>query len=162
MATKIKNRINDKYFISVCNSSISMAQAAAKLKLHFNSFKKRAIELNCYKTNEAGKGIKKISSRKIPIEEIIFENKHPEYQTFKLKNRLINENYKKNQCEKCGQRNKWKGHNLEMVLDHIDGNRTNHTLSNLRMLCPNCNSQTETFCGRNKRGCDEIGSTCGT
>lgn len=129
-----------------------MAQAAATLKIHFNSFKKRAKELNCYNTNEPGKGIKKTSSKKIPIEEIIFEGKHPSYQTYKLKNRLINEGYKKNRCEECGQRSKWKKKNLEMVLDHKDGNRTNHLLTNLRMLCPNCNSQTNTFCGKNKTG----------
>ena len=37
-----------------------------------------------------------------------------------------------------------------MELDHIDGNRTNHKLENLRMLCPNCHSQTSTYKGRNK------------
>ena len=162
MADKIKNRINDVHFISVCESSTSMAQAAAKLKIHFNSFKSRAIILNCYKTNQSGKGAYKKSGRLIPIEEIIIEGKHPDYQTFKLKNRLINEGYKKNVCEECGQKGRWHRIKLEMELDHIDGNRTNHLLKNLRMLCPNCHSQTKTFCGKNKRGCDEIGSTCGT
>ena len=69
-----------------------------------------------------------------------------------IKNRLISEGYKKNQCEECGQRSKWKKKNLEMELDHIDGDRTNHLLPNLKMLCPNCHSQTKTFCGKNKNG----------
>jgi 5-methylcytosine-specific restriction endonuclease McrA len=126
-----------------------MAQAAAKLQIHFNSFKKRAKELNCYKTNQSGKGRRKRPSKLIPITEIIFECKHPEYQTYKLKNRLIKEGYKKNECEECGQKNVWNNKKLEMELDHIDGNRTNHVLINLKMLCPNCHSQTKTFCGKN-------------
>ena len=151
MPKQIKDRINDKVFISVCESSTSMAQAAAKLKIHFNSFKRRALILNCYKTNQSGKGTRKRPSKIIPIEEIIFEGKHPEYQTFKLKNRLVKEGYKKNVCEECGQKGKWHGKKLEMELDHVDGNRTNHLLPNLKMLCPNCHSQTETHRGKNAR-----------
>ena len=145
MGTKIKDRIDDDFFIKVCEESLTMARAAATLKLHFNSFKKRAIELNCYKPNQSGKGINKKSGTLIPLNEILFEGKHPEYQTFKLKNRLIAEGYKKNKCEKCGQSNKWKRKLLNMELDHIDGDRTNHLLTNLRMLCPNCHSQTKTY-----------------
>jgi len=85
MPKQIKSRINDEYFISVCKSSKTMAQAAATLKIHFNSFRRRAIILECYKTNQSGKGTRKRPSKLIPIEDIIFENKHPEYQTFKLK-----------------------------------------------------------------------------
>lgn len=149
MPKKIKDRISDENFILICESSISMAQAAAKLEIHFNSFKRRAVILNCYKTNQCGKGTRKRPSKLIPIEEIIFECKHPEYQTFKLKNRLIKEGFKKNECEECGQGDIWNNKKLEMELDHIDGNRTNHLLPNLRMLCPNCHGQTETHRGKN-------------
>lgn len=151
MANNIKYRINDEYFINVTNSSLTMAKAAATLGIHFNSFKKRAIELNCYNPNQSGKGINKKSGRLIPIKDIIYDGLHPEYQTFKLKNRLINKGYKKNCCEECGQTNKWNGKGLNMELDHIDGDRTNHLLINLKMLCPNCHSQTETHRGKNKK-----------
>lgn len=149
MASKIKNRIDDNYFIQVCEDSLTMASAASIFKINFNSFKKRALELNCYYPNQRGLGITKKSGHKIPIEEIIFNNKHPEYQTFKLKNRLISEGYKKNECEVCGLKNKWQNKPLDMELDHIDGDRTNHLLDNLRMLCPNCHAQTETYRGKN-------------
>lgn len=36
-----------------------------------------------------------------------------------------------------------------MQLDHIDGDSHNHKLENLRMICPNCHTQTETYCGKN-------------
>ncbi len=56
-----------------------------------------------------------------------------------------------NECSDCGQGEKWNGRTLVMVLDHINGVNDDNRLENLRMLCPNCNSQTDTFAGRNKR-----------
>ena len=145
----IKERIDEETFKKVCESSSSMAEAAYKLGLHFNSFKKRAIELNCYKPNQAGKGILK-KMPKIPLKAIIFEGKHPSYQTFKLKRRLLREGFKENQCEKCGISD-WNKKTLNMELHHIDGNRNNHLFSNLILLCPNCHSQTATFRSKNRK-----------
>jgi 5-methylcytosine-specific restriction endonuclease McrA len=56
---------------------------------------------------------------------------------------------KGNQCETCKQSGIWNNQPLTLVVDHIDGNAGNNLPSNLRLLCPNCNSQTPTFCGRN-------------
>src|SRR5258705_12438349 len=137
---RIKNRIEDKTFIRISNESVSMAEASAKLGIHFNSFKNRAIELKCYNTNQSGVGIKKIMP-KIPIEEIIYENKHPQYQTYKLKLRLIEDKILKNECKCCGLHDVWNDRKIELELDHIDGDSKNHQLKNLRLLCPNCHSQ---------------------
>jgi len=56
-----------------------------------------------------------------------------------------------NKCfnEACSVSNAWLGSSITLVVDHIDGNAANNLPSNLRLLCPNCNSQTSTFCGRN-------------
>lgn len=40
----------------------------------------------------------------------------------------------------------WNGKEITLQLDHIDGNKKNNTRENFRMLCPNCHSQTETWC----------------
>jgi hypothetical protein len=48
------------------------------------------------------------------------------------------------ECRECGI-SEWNGKPLTLQLDHIDGDRTNNTLDNLRLLCPNCHSQTETW-----------------
>ena len=39
---------------------------------------------------------------------------------------------------------------VDVELDHMDGDGTNNLLSNLRLLCPNCHSLTDTFMGKNK------------
>ena len=139
--------MTDEEFINLCNSSQTMSQAAAKLKLHFNTFRRKAVKLNCYNTNQAGVGIKKNIPVKVDLQEIL-NGKHPEFQTFKLKNRLLSEGLIKNQCSICKITN-WNDKTLNMELDHIDGNRTNHKLNNLRMLCPNCHAQTDTYRAKN-------------
>lgn len=50
------------------------------------------------------------------------------------------------QCLKCGNTGDWEGRRLTLHLDHIDGDGTNCRKGNLRWLCPNCHSQTETWC----------------
>jgi len=52
-------------------------------------------------------------------------------------------------CSECGQTSEWHGKKLQLHLDHADGHRTNNKIENLRLMCPNCHSQTETYAGRN-------------
>lgn len=47
-------------------------------------------------------------------------------------------------CKKCDLAPVWMGMPLVLQIDHIDGDRTNNDLSNLRLLCPNCHTQTPT------------------
>lgn len=68
-----------------------------------------------------------------------------------LKRRLISNNLLKDICEKCGLPSVWNGEKLILVLDHINGIRNDNRIENLRLLCPNCNSQTSTFCGRTRK-----------
>ena len=68
-----------------------------------------------------------------------------------LLKRLVLEKGVPYKCDICGIK-KWNGQNLRLRLDHKDGDSTNGEESNLRLLCPNCDSQTETFCrGQRKR-----------
>lgn len=55
-------------------------------------------------------------------------------------------------CEtiECGM-SEWLGKPITLHVDHVDGNSDNNVLSNVRFLCPNCHSQTETYCGRNTK-----------
>jgi hypothetical protein len=79
----------------------------------------------------------------------ILAGNHPTYPTLKLKKRLLEESILDNKCDECGI-TKWQNKEIVLQLDHIDGNCHNHKLNNLRMLCPNCHSQTDTWCGKNK------------
>jgi len=56
---QIKDRIADDVFIKVCETSITMAETAAKLGINYGSLKSRASELNCFLPNQSGKGMTK-------------------------------------------------------------------------------------------------------
>lgn len=51
------------------------------------------------------------------------------------------------QCDCCGI-SEWQGKELVLQLDHINGDNHDNRLENLHWLCPNCHSQTDTFCGK--------------
>ena len=62
-----------------------------------------------------------------------------------VRRRLIAAGLKEARCEGCGL-DEWQGKPLPLELDHINGDHTNNRLENLRILCGNCHSQTETWC----------------
>lgn len=82
-----------------------------------------------------------------PLEEILVINS-PYRSTWSLKRRLLKHGLLGNICSVC-KINEWNGKMLTLHLDHINGINNDNRLSNLRLLCPNCHSQTVTYCGKN-------------
>jgi RNA polymerase subunit RPABC4/transcription elongation factor Spt4 len=86
-------------------------------------------------------------SHKTPINEFLI--KHSKCSRGNLKYRLIKENILINECSICKQQSFWNNKPLIMILDHINGVNDDNRKENLRLICPNCNTQQLTFCGKN-------------
>lgn len=103
------------------------------------------------------KGLKFDFKPKRELEEIL--QKNITYQSFKLKKRLFLAKIKEPKCEICSWAQKSVDGRVPLELDHINGDRHDNRLENLRILCPNCHSLQITHRGKNRK-CPsaEIGS----
>lgn len=102
--------------------------------------KKQLDEFNIQVNFDNSNKIKNFIAK--PIEYYLQEN--IECDSKSLKKRLISEGLKENKCEICGL-TEWMGKPITLQLDHINGKHSDNRLENLRILCPNCHSQTETW-----------------
>lgn len=81
-----------------------------------------------------------------PLDAILIK-RSPYTSTGHLRKRLVAAGLKPAHCEECG-RHEWRGQELPLHLDHINGDHTDNRLENLRILCPNCHAITPTWCRR--------------
>ena len=144
-------QVSDEQFIQIVQESNSYSDCLRALGLGTRGgsstdiLKRRIAELNC-STEHFRKQLQSVSA-KYSLEEILVENSS--YANIsRLKQRLINEGKMEYKCQKCWI-SEWLGNPLTLQLDHINGVNNDHRLTNLRFLCPNCHSQTDTYAGKN-------------
>lgn len=82
-----------------------------------------------------------------PLEN--FFTKGDKKKSANVKARLINNGLKDYLCENCGI-SEWLGGRIVIELHHLNGDPTDNRLENLKLLCPNCHSQTHNYCKRNE------------
>ena len=66
-----------------------------------------------------------------------------------IRRKILEENALDYHCAICGI-DTWREKPLTLRLDHINGDGGNHNLENLRFICPNCDSQSDTYCSKNR------------
>lgn len=148
----IQIEIDDLRVLQLVSNTHSLASLAkayfgyrvgeAKLKALKIRIKELAVDTKHWK-GRIGKTEKK--PRTLQTEELFNRGRH----TPTLKRRIISENLIPYECSKCTNKGIWQEEPLILQLDHIDGDRLNNKLDNLRFLCPNCHCQTPTWGTKN-------------
>lgn len=150
--SKVYSVSNDE-FINIVSNSKSYSDCLRALGLSTSGgsstdiLKRRIVELGC-DTSHFGRF--KVSPNIVhSLDSILVENSS--YNNIaRLKIRLLKEKEMEYACSLCGI-SEWNDRPLSLHLDHINGINNDHRYENLRFLCPNCHSQTETYAGKNKR-----------
>ncbi len=83
------------------------------------------------------------------LESLLVRNGDTQSNT--LKRRLFAAGLKIPKCEMCGWCERSVDGRIPVELDHINGDRLDNRLENLRILCPNCHSLQPTHRGKNKK-----------
>ncbi len=133
-----------KESVKKCKSFAEVAYDLNLCRSSNSALKKRAEELNLDTNHFRVSGFEPISLNDVLVNSVKIPSSH------KLKLRLISEGLKSHRCECCGI-TEWNGKPAPIELDHIDGDRHNNTIDNLRILCPNCHAQTDTYRAKNKK-----------
>lgn len=148
------NKFTDEQFQKIVESSNSISEIASNLgyrskgggvvKMIKDRIKKLSLDTSHFNPYSIGsmKGKRYKSDNEIFIENSTYVN------NTSLKKKLLKMNAIEYKCAICGI-SEWLGNSLSLQLDHINGNNKDNRLENLRLLCPNCHSQTSTFSGRN-------------
>jgi hypothetical protein len=138
-------------------TSTNVAQVIRKLGLvpaggNYDQVQRRMKELSLDTShfNTSGMGWSKgLRLQRYPIERLLVANRWTTSHT--LKQRLFSEGLKKPACELCGWCMRAPDGRIPVELDHINGDRCDNRLENLRILCPNCHSLQPTHRGLNKK-----------
>lgn len=120
---------------------------------NYNVIKRHLKALDVDTSHFTGAGWRKGSQTPVtpprPLEKLLVQGS--DCQSYKLKKRLFITGLKQRQCEECGWAKTSADGRVPLELDHINGDRTDNRLENLRILCPNCHSLKPTHRGLNKR-----------
>lgn len=137
--------LSDLEFQKLVDESISIRQflqlmglstnGTSSYKCFYNEVEKRKISLVTLKENKK-QYLRKVSCN---LKYKNNQNRKPKARTILLNSGV---EYK---CCLCGQLPIHNGKPLTIQLDHINGNHQDDSLQNLRFLCPNCHTQTDTY-----------------
>ena len=149
----ILNDIPDDAFISYVKTSVCCRDAMRKMGYRCvtgnaniavkNRIKRLNIDVTHWNNDE------KYLIRKTAISNNEYFQKGIARNGSGIRNRLIKYNLIEYKCALCGNTGLWNNKKLILQVDHINGEHDDNRLENLRFLCPNCHSQTDTYCGKN-------------
>ena len=139
---QIQDAVNTSYNLTDAMKKLGYVQPRAK---NYKSFKVRCGDLGIDISHLIESTSNPLNHKRYSLEEIFIENSPVCQDT--VRKRYKQENYTEYKCAICGI-NQWNNKDITLRLDHINGNKTDNRLENLRWVCPNCDSQLDTYCNK--------------
>lgn len=150
----MKRTWTDEQLIQAVADSKSVSQATRHLGLaarggNHGTVKRRIQALGLDTSHFEWTGATgEVTQNRYTLEAILVVDS-PYVNSSDLKKRLVKDGILRDECQKCGLTD-WLGEHISLELDHVNGTRTDNRIENLRILCPNCHSQTPTFRGKSR------------
>lgn len=140
------NLLSDEEFKNLIILSSSYYDFLRKLKMSHGRHSYDLIKQRCEKLNVSTSHfcIKFEPNKAIELNSVLIENSTYTNNS-RLAKRLVKENLLKYECSICKNQGIWNNKSLTLQLDHINGNHKDNRIENLRFLCPNCHTQTDTY-----------------
>ena len=145
--------LTDSEFEDLIKNSINIKEVLFKLGMTANGnswgysqVKQRMLSLGLKGYDFKGKGTLKLTIKPVSPDKLLSQNS--KHTRAVLRRYIINNRLLEYKCSCCGI-SSWNGKTLSLELDHINGVNNDNRLENLRFLCPNCHSQTNTYGSRN-------------
>lgn len=146
----MKKTWNDELLTQAVQETTSYEELFARFDIKTsNALRARVKELNL-NTSHWFRRQSKPKAHNLSLSEVLIKDS-TYICTSALKKKLIANKILINKCYEC-ELSSWRNKPLSLQLDHINGIKNDNRIENLRLLCPNCHSQTETYAGKNNTG----------
>lgn len=155
---KLHENFTDEEFIKLAKESLSMSEFVLKLGYASGegtnsrkSVKERCLKLGINPPRATNEYMASFGAQAgtIPIEEYFVKGVSRTGHVTRVK--ILKHKLMPYKCAICGNTGEWRDNPITLEVDHINGDHLDNRLENLRFLCPNCHSQTETFRGKKRR-----------